>query len=57
MTTRKDEEDVDIATRVRQLTDQLRGARTELVRSLGHRPLPAAPQRDRALPDKEPSDK
>jgi hypothetical protein len=55
MTDRSDDKDVDISTRLRQLTDQLRSARTELVRSLRREPMPPAPQRERPLPDKDPS--
>jgi hypothetical protein len=51
-----DEEDVDFATQLRQLTDQLRGARTELVRSLRQSPTHLGPKRDHPpLPEKDPA--
>lgn len=53
---KEEEEDVDIATRLRKLTEQLRGIRTELARSLRETPMPLAPPRERPLPDKDPED-
>ena len=53
MTDRRDEKDVDIATRLRELTEQLRGVRTELVKSLRPSRMPVAPPRDRPLPGKD----
>jgi hypothetical protein len=58
MSNRKEEEqeDVDIATRLRQLTERLRSVRTELARSLRDSPMPLAPPRERPLPEKDPSE-
>ncbi|CAN5883724.1 hypothetical protein BH18ACI5_BH18ACI5_23620 [soil metagenome] len=54
MSTNRDREDADIATQLRELTDRLRGARTELVQSLRQSPTPLPPKRERPpLPDKE----
>lgn len=48
-----DRESADIATQLRELTDRLRGARTELVQSLRQSPTHLAPKRERPpLPDK-----
>ncbi|MEO7157972.1 MAG: hypothetical protein ABI039_10440 [Vicinamibacterales bacterium] len=54
MSTNRDEEDADITAQLRELTDRLRGARTELVQSLRHSPTHLPPKRDRPpLPDKD----
>ena len=53
MSINRDRESADIATQLRELTDRLRGARTELVQSLRQSPAHLPPKRERPLPDKD----